>query len=62
MFMTIIIGMTMCAAVGLTIASMYLLGNLALDNPRTFVIGMIVVFTILLMLYVVGLVGERWLL
>ena len=62
MFITILIGMAICAAVGLTIALLYILGTSASDNPRQFVIGMIVVSIVLGMFYVVGLVGVWWLL
>ena len=60
MFITILIGMAICAAVGLTIALLYILGSSASDNPRQFVIGMIVVSIVLGMFYAVGLVGEMW--
>ena len=60
MYMTVIIGMCLCAAVGLTIALLYILGTSASDNPRQFVIGMIVVSIVLAMFYAVGFVGEMW--
>ena len=62
MFMTILTGMIMCAAVGLTYAALVLVLIAVTDNPRHALRLMIGVCIVLGICYAVGWVGERWLL